>query len=53
MDGTRGKVSIDVTKNKSCVARYDADRVGTNSKREYRAKDNVSKPRGESAKVRK
>ncbi len=35
MDGTRGKN----------VARYDAGRVGTNSKREYRAKDDVSKPR--------
>ncbi len=38
--------------NKSYVARYDADRVGTNSKREYKAKDDVSKP-SESAKVRK
>ncbi len=44
MDGARG--------NKSYVARYDAGRVGTNSRREYRAesssdgvKDNVNKPR--------
>ncbi len=51
MDGARG--------NKSYVARYDAGRVGTNSRREDRAesssdrvKDNVSKP-SESAKVRK